>query len=165
MLRAVSLVWLFVTLLVGSPLAMAAEEVLSTDARADAEPQATAPQMPVRQDDSSGTELEPGPDGPERRMLDQIASRYVSRIRALEDLSLQVKGMELVDLQRRIEELKRAQSAEELSARIEFARDGGDERRVEQLERLYVPSTPPVTVPESRPVPADAEDNGTGGER
>ena len=163
MRRASLRVWLFVVVLVLTPLAATGEEEPPTELECDDAPQALTPQPPEQGGNSPGAELEPPPAGPERQALDRIAHRYEARIRELEELARQVKGMELIDLQRRIEELKRSQSEEELSARVELAREAGDERRVEQLERTLIPGTPPVSVPEFRPVPVAPDENG--GER
>jgi hypothetical protein len=154
------LVGLFATVLLGTPPATATEETPSSESVTD-----VAPQLPVREENRSGTELEPVLDDRERRALDRIASRYEAKIDALEELSLQVKGMELAALQRRIEDLKRAQSAEELHARIELARSAGDDRRLERLQQLYLPSSPPAAPSESRPLPGEDRERKTGGAR
>lgn len=158
-------VGLFVVLVVFTIVVTAAGETQPTEDGQVTIDQEGTPQAPEGEGNSSGTELEPGPDGPERQALDRIARKFDRRIRELEELASQVKGMELVDLQRRIVELKRRRSEEELSARVELAREAGDERRLRQLEQLSAPSKPPVTPPEVRPVPAPAEDDGKGGER
>jgi len=72
----------------------------------------------------------------ERQALEQLTHKYDRQIRDLQELALEAKGADLADLQRRIEELKTRHAAESLDVRLRVARETGNERRLQQMEKL-----------------------------
>ena len=100
----------------------------------------------------------------ERQALDRIEREYAPKIRELHDLARQAKGLEHAELQKRIGALKREQERKGLEARIEAARQAGDERRLQQLTQVSEESSKPRPRPaapaEIRPVPLQEREGG-----
>jgi len=100
----------------------------------------------------------------EREALEKVALRYDKQIQDLQQLALEAKGMELAELQRRIEGLKTQHGAEALQVRLRVARETGNEQRLKQMEQLVEELSRPRLAPPSTVEVRPGTDDGARGE-
>ncbi len=124
---------------------------------------ASAPVEPDRQGGAASGGPAPTVLTLERQALERVDREYAPRFRELQSLAKQAKGLELVEIQKRIGALKLEQERKGLEARIEAARQAGDAERLRQLEQVAVgPATPraPSAPAEKRPAPPQEREGG-----